>query len=116
MGICLGTADRFIVEVIYALPDRAVVKSYRLGPPATVADALALAAADPDFAGIDVAESAVGIFGRTVPSGRMLQPGDRLELYRALPADPKDARRQRVQRARAQRSTAPGAIPPRRPR
>ena len=116
MGISVGTADPFIVEVIYALPDRAVVKSYRLRPPATVADALALAAAEPDFAGIDVARSAVGIFGRTVPPGRILQPGDRLELYRALPADPKDARRQRVQRARALRSKLPGANPPRRPR
>jgi putative ubiquitin-RnfH superfamily antitoxin RatB of RatAB toxin-antitoxin module len=116
MGISVGTADPFIVEVIYALPDRAVVKSYRLRPPASVADALALAAADPDFAGIDVARSAVGIFGRTVPPERILQPGDRLELYRPLPADPKDARRQRVQRARAQRSKLPGATPPRRPR
>ena len=69
MGISVGTADPFIVEVIYALPDRAVVKSYRLRPPATVADALALAAAEPDFAGIDVARSAVGIFGRTVTPG-----------------------------------------------
>ncbi len=111
----MGTADPFIVEVIYALPDRALVKAYRLWAPATVADALALAAADPDFAAIDVAGSAVGIFGRTVPPGRVLQPGDRLELYRALPADPKDARRTRVQRARAQRST-PGPVAPRRPR
>jgi hypothetical protein len=112
----VGTADSVIVEVIYALPERAVVKAYRLRAPATVADALALAASDPDFAAIDVTGSAVGIFGRTVPTGRMLQPGDRLELYRALPADPKDARRKRVQRARAQRSTSPGATPPRRPR
>ncbi len=97
----MGAADPFLVEVIYALPDRAVVKAYRLLPPATVADALALAAADPDFAALDVAGSSVGIFGRPVPPGRVLQPGDRLEIYRALPADPKDARRTRVQRARA---------------
>jgi hypothetical protein len=116
MGISVGTADPFIVEVIYALPDRAVVKSYRMTPPATVADALALVAAEPDFAGIDLARSAVGIFGRTVPAERILQPGDRLELYRTLPADPKDARRQRVQRARAQRPNLPGAVAPRRRR
>ena len=99
----MGVADSFDVEVIYALPDRAVVKAYRLVPPATVADALALAAADPDFHGIDVNGAATGIFGRAVPRTRMLQRGDRIEIYRPLAVDPKEARRQRVQRARAQR-------------
>jgi uncharacterized protein len=102
----VATADSFLVEVIYALPERAVVKGYRVTAPATAADALALAAADPDFHGIDVAGCTVGIFGRVVPRARILQPGDRLELYRALAADPKDARRERVQRARAQKSAA----------
>lgn len=105
-----------MVEVIHARPDRAVAKAYRLSPPSTVADALALAAADPEFAGIDVAGSAVGIFGRAAPAGRMLQPGDRIELYRPLAADPKEARRSRVERARAQRSAPAGAPARRRPR
>jgi len=113
----VATADSFLVEVIYALPERAVVKSYCVAVPATVADALALAAADPDFEGIDLAGCPVGIFGRAVTRGRVLQPGDRLEIYRALAADPKQARRERVQRARAQRSAArPGDPAPRRPR
>jgi putative ubiquitin-RnfH superfamily antitoxin RatB of RatAB toxin-antitoxin module len=102
----VAAPDPFLVEVIFALPDSAVVKAYRLAPPATVADALALAAADPDFHGIDLAVCPVGIFGRAVQRERPLQPGDRLELYRALAADPKEARRQRVQRARAQRSSS----------
>jgi|ERR1700678_510380 uncharacterized protein len=115
--LTVATADSFLVEVIYALPERAVVKAYRVTATATVADALALAAADPNFHGIDVAGSAVGIFGRAVVRGRVLQPGDRLEIYRALAADPKDARRERVQRARAQRSAARPRVPgPRRPR
>jgi putative ubiquitin-RnfH superfamily antitoxin RatB of RatAB toxin-antitoxin module len=102
----MGAADPFTVEVIHALPDRAVIGTYRLAPPASIADALALAAADPKFAGIDVAGSAVGIFGRQVPKARLLQPGDRIELYRALAADPKEARRTR----------AKSATGPRRPR
>ena len=52
------------VEVTYAEPHRAIVKAYRLALPATIDDALRLAAADPEFAGIDFAGSAVGIFGR----------------------------------------------------
>ncbi len=97
----LGAADRFIVEVIHALPGRALVGSYEVVAPASVADALALAAADPRFTGIDVAGSVAGIFGRPVPKGRLLQAGDRIELYRALSADPKEARRTRAKRARA---------------
>jgi putative ubiquitin-RnfH superfamily antitoxin RatB of RatAB toxin-antitoxin module len=100
--LTVGAADPFLVEVIYALPDRAVVKEYRVTSPASVADALALAAADPDFHDIDLAACTVGIFGRLVPQGRVLQPGDRLEIYRALAVDPKKARRERVQRARSQ--------------
>jgi hypothetical protein len=112
----VATADPFSVEVIYALPDQAIVKAYRLMPTATVADALALAAADPDFAAVDVAAAAFGIFGSPVPMGRLLQPGDRIELYRALAADPKNARRERVQRARSQNSARAGTSPRRRPR
>ena len=100
----MAAADPFTVEVICALPDRAVIKSYRVSSPASVADALALAAADPDFSGIEVIGSAVGVFGTAVSRDRILRPGDRVELYRGLAADPKEARRERVQRARTRRS------------
>lgn len=100
----MAAADPFTVEVICALPDRAMIKAYRVSSPACVADVLALAAADPDFSGIDMIGSAVGIFGTVVTRDRILRPGDRVELYRALAADPKEARRERVQRARSRRS------------
>ena len=37
----------------------------------------------------------VGIWGRPVPPGQLLEPGDRVEIYRALTVDPKEARRVR---------------------
>jgi putative ubiquitin-RnfH superfamily antitoxin RatB of RatAB toxin-antitoxin module len=88
------------IEVAYAEPDRAIVKTYDLDAGARVADALRLAAPDPDFSGVDVANSAVGIFGRPARPDQALQPGDRLEIYRPLAADPKTARRARVKQAR----------------
>ena len=88
------------VEVTYAELHRAIVKAYRLAPPATIDDALRLAAADPEFAGIDFAGSAVGIFGRVAAQGQMLADGDRVEIYRPLAADPKSARRARAREAR----------------
>ena len=88
------------IEVTYAEPHRAIVKAYRLGAPATIDDALRLAAADPEFAGIDFADSAVGIFGRVSVPGQALTDGDRVEIYRPLAADPKTARRTRARESR----------------
>jgi putative ubiquitin-RnfH superfamily antitoxin RatB of RatAB toxin-antitoxin module len=38
----------------------------------------------------------VGVFGRLVTLSAPLQNGDRVEMYRALTVDPKEARRRRV--------------------
>jgi putative ubiquitin-RnfH superfamily antitoxin RatB of RatAB toxin-antitoxin module len=96
------TADvpEIAVAVGYAEAGRAIVKTYRLRAPATVGEALARAAADPAFAGVDVARSAVGVFGRVAPLARRLEDGDRVEIYRPLAADPKSARRARAREAR----------------
>jgi uncharacterized protein len=95
------------VEVAYAEPQRAIVKAFRLASPATVAEALAAAAADPDFAGIDIAGSAAGVFGSLARPEQPLKEGDRVEIYRALAVDPKTARRARVKEARRTRRAAP---------
>jgi uncharacterized protein len=100
--------EELAVEVAYALPQRAVVKIFRLTAPATVAEALALVQSDPEYSGIDWDRAAVGIFGARVDRHRRLQNGDRIEIYRALTVDPKAARRARAERARAARATRPG--------
>lgn len=54
---------------------------------------------------IDAASSRIGIWGRSCQSGALLRDGDRVELYRELRVDPKEARRERYrgQRARLRR-------------
>ena len=84
------------IEIAYAEPQRAVVKTLCLPPGSRVADALRLAALDPDFTGIDLANSPLGIFGRPTRADQALKEGDRLEIYRPLAADPKLARRARA--------------------
>jgi putative ubiquitin-RnfH superfamily antitoxin RatB of RatAB toxin-antitoxin module len=91
------------VQVSYAEPQRAVVKIYHLTPPASIEDVLRLARSDPDFAGVDIDYSAVGIFGRVVALSQVVGDGDRVEIYRPLAADPKSARRERVKEARKRR-------------
>ena len=65
------------VEIVYARPERAIVKNLALPPGSRVADALRLAALDPDFSGVDLANSPVGIFGRLTRPEEVLRDGDR---------------------------------------
>ena len=84
------------VTLIFAAPARAITRQYSLPEGSSVEDALRLALADPEFAGIDLAHGPVGIFGRVVQRNQRLQEGDRVELYRPLAEDPKTARRRRA--------------------
>jgi putative ubiquitin-RnfH superfamily antitoxin RatB of RatAB toxin-antitoxin module len=84
------------VEVVYALPDSHHQVSLELGPGACVADALNAVADRAPFAGLDLANLPVGIFGDRVTRDRLLCDGDRFELYRPLLIDPREARRQRA--------------------
>jgi hypothetical protein len=65
-------------------------------PGSTVADALEMskiAAAFPDAA---IAHLPTGIWGRPVERDQTLAEGDRVEVYRELEIDPKEARRLRA--------------------
>jgi putative ubiquitin-RnfH superfamily antitoxin RatB of RatAB toxin-antitoxin module len=84
------------VEVAYAEPGRAVVTAFRVARGATIE----LAAACPEFAGIDLRRSAVGVFGRLALPNRAVEEGDRVEILRPLAIDPKAARRARAREAR----------------
>jgi putative ubiquitin-RnfH superfamily antitoxin RatB of RatAB toxin-antitoxin module len=84
------------IEVVLAYPEQAWRVDLSLPSGATVADALALARALPGFPPVEIGPEDVGVFGRKVAFDHGLQAGDRLELYRPLTADPKDARRKRA--------------------
>jgi putative ubiquitin-RnfH superfamily antitoxin RatB of RatAB toxin-antitoxin module len=84
------------VEIVYAQPQHSIVKALKMPQGALIADALASAAADEVFRGVDLANCAVGIFGRVVRQEQMLKDGDRIEIYRPLLEEPKLARRKRV--------------------
>lgn len=86
------------VEIVYAEPNRSVVKSFSMPPAALLADVLRAAAADQEFLGIDLSGSAVGIFGKATHRDQPLKDGDRIEIYRPLAAEPKLARRERAKK------------------
>lgn len=85
------------IEVVFALPDKQHLVHLELHQDATVADALSAVARYAPFQALNLAEVTVGIFGRIIGRDRRLRPGDRVEIYRPLKMDPKEARRRRAQ-------------------
>ena len=84
------------VEVVYALPDAQHRVHLELAEGATVAEALSAIRPFAPFAELDFEELDVGVYGRIVARNERLHHGDRLEIYRSLLIDPKDARRRRA--------------------
>jgi len=81
------------VEVVHAQPQGAEVASVELPAGATVRDALAASGLAPNLE-----KQACGIFGKRVALEHPLAEGDRVEIYRALAIDPKEARRRRAKK------------------
>jgi putative ubiquitin-RnfH superfamily antitoxin RatB of RatAB toxin-antitoxin module len=88
------------IEVAYADPQHQVVRSIELPAGSTVEDALRVSAIL-DVAPADFTPARVGIFGQIVKLDAPLRNGDRVELYRPLKIDPKEARHQRVTRQKS---------------
>lgn len=92
-------ADTIEVEVAYAEPARQFLRRITLPAGARIADAIAASAIEAEL-GIDLSSLATGIWSKPRPRDAMLADGDRVELYRPLTADPKEARRRRASRSR----------------
>lgn len=92
------------VTVAVALPGRQEVVAIELPAGATLADALEAAALGGRFPGEDLAALDVGVWGARVARDSALREGDRVEVYRALKADPKEARRRRARPRTSNRS------------
>lgn len=89
------------VEVVYALAAAHDATVVELPQGATVRDAIAASGVAARHPGMDLSQ--LGIFGRRVGVEAPLADGDRVEIYRPLRLEPKDARRERARRRAAGR-------------
>ncbi|MBK5352630.1 RnfH family protein [Pseudomonas sp. TH41] len=89
------------VEVVYAAVDRQVLLCVTVPTGTTVRTALLKSGVAEEFPELDLAGCPVGIFGKVIvdPDKRLVQAGDRIEIYRPLLADPKEVRRLRAIKA-----------------
>ena len=89
-------AEMIDVEVVYGSPDRQELCALRVPAGTTAMEAVELSGIKRLFPDMIVDEKALGVFSRKVAADYVLQPGDRVEIYRPLVADPKEVRRQRA--------------------
>ena len=92
----MGAADDTIRVVVAHSPGpgQVLTSTVELASGSTVRDALRMAGMNADEA------PSVGIWGRVCTSDAPLREGDRVEVYRPLTVDPKEARRLRYKRHR----------------
>ncbi len=90
-------ADSLQIEVAFALPDKQFLTVVTLPSGATIADAVAASGVAAQFPHIDMASLTAGVWGHPAERDAMLKDGDRVELYRPLLRDPREARRELAQ-------------------
>ncbi len=97
------------VEIAYSPAARVVDRvELCLAEPCTVGEALRRSGLLQRHPEIDLERQRIGVWGRPRRVDELLRDGDRVEVYRGLRVDPKEARRlrQRRQSARAPRRGA----------
>lgn len=93
--------DSITIETAYALKDTQYLYTETVAAGTTIEQALANSKLLQELP--DLNTDKVGIFGKLAKPDTVLRDGDRIEVYRPLKADPRDRRRQKVAKDRAQK-------------
>jgi putative ubiquitin-RnfH superfamily antitoxin RatB of RatAB toxin-antitoxin module len=104
----------FTVEVAYALPQVQRVLTLEIPTGTTAKQAIELSGILQIFPEIDLSLQAIGIFSEKISLDTVLNAGDRVEIYRPLLIDPKEARFKRVNEARRQAASLASQPKPKR--
>lgn len=87
------------VQVVYATPEKQVLKEITVSEHATVEMAITSSGLLEEFPEIDLLKNDVGVFSERRQLSDAVRAGDRIEIYRPLVADPKEIRRRRAREA-----------------
>ena len=88
------------VEIVYAFKEKASVFSVDVPAGTTLRQAVMASGVLERHPEISLEKQAYGIFGKRAALEARLAPGDRVEIYRPLAMDPKEARRRRAAKKR----------------
>ena len=90
------TNQHIMVEVAYALPNQQLIIPISIPPDANAEAAITASGILNKFPEIDLQVNQIGIFGKLIKLDAPLRNLDRIEIYRPLIADPKEARKLRA--------------------
>lgn len=93
-------ADKIVVQVCYARPDKVFLEEVQVVSGTTLEKAIRASGVLDHAPEIDLATCRTGIHGKLKSLDAILRDQDRVEIYRPLQADPKEARRRRVAKKR----------------
>ncbi|BBN82097.1 UPF0125 protein [Pseudoalteromonas sp. A25] len=88
------------VEVVYAVPHKATCVQVDVAEGTSAEQVVMQSGILDKCPDIDATKLTLGIWNRTVKNHQVVKEGDRIEIYRPLIADPKDARRRRAEKAK----------------
>ncbi|MGB0894509.1 MAG: RnfH family protein [Parashewanella sp.] len=95
----MSNKEKLSIEVVYALPEQQKSIEISVDAGTTAIEALKQSKMLDFFPEIDLEKVKLGVFNNLVKHDKLLENGDRLEIYRPLIADPKDIRRKRAEKA-----------------
>jgi putative ubiquitin-RnfH superfamily antitoxin RatB of RatAB toxin-antitoxin module len=103
--------DVINVEVAFALPTQQKIIALQVSAGTSVFDAVVQSGITHVFPQINPESDPMGVFGKSVrdPKTTELKEGDRVEIYRPLIADPKEARARRAEKMKAQKAAEESA-------
>lgn len=88
------------ISIIYALPEQQISLQLQVDIGCTAKQAIEQSGLLQEYPEIDLISQAIGIYGRKVPLEHQLEANDRVEIYRPLVIDPRDARMAKVKAER----------------
>ncbi len=94
------TDQQISLEVAYGTPKKQALLEVVVEKGATVEQAILASGIVKRFPDINLEVLKVGIWNRTCKLTDLPKKGDRIEIYRPLIADPKEARRRRAEKAK----------------
>lgn len=90
--------NKIRVEVVYAKPDRQYLIEVEVEQGCTIESAIHQSKILMEFPEIDLTKQKVGVFSKPRQLSDLIQQGERIEIYRQLMIDPKEARRAKAKK------------------
>jgi uncharacterized protein len=92
------------VEVVYALANHAYIIPLQVPADCTIRQAIQKSEILKACSEIDLSENKIGVFNKIKQLDDVVKDGDRIEIYRPLLVEPKEARRRRAEKQKVQKN------------